>query len=102
MLPIDPRNQGGPELGTGQMAQRAEVYAVATLLTMVRDRVPTITNFTIVQRKLTTLLRGRAVCGKNQRDWVQAAKHTHKIEAVHSVKAHVGDGEAAKRAREGG
>lgn len=56
----DPRSQGGRVLGAGRTAQQAEVDAAARPLTMVRGRVTMIADSTMLQRELTTPLRGRA------------------------------------------
>lgn len=91
-------NERGPVLGSMQMAQRGEGFVVAQMVSIVKSGVELITGSCLVSRKLTGLRAGREVWGRHQTDWDQAARHSHQVEVVHWVKAHVADKDAARRA----
>lgn len=71
----------GPE----QAAPRAEGFAGAKVLDMVRGPISMVTDSTLVMRKLKDVQFGRQVTGMHQMDWDQAAAHIGKLVAVQWV-----------------
>lgn len=97
--PADSRNDSGP--GGNQTAPRAEIYAVARALAVVRNPITFFSDNALVVKKLNAMLRSQQVKGRHQKDWGQIRKNLHKLAAADWLKAHLEPEEATGAAEAG-
>lgn len=99
----DQRSPSVPAMGPVQTAPRAEWYAVAKVLTMVRDPMSLISESTLAPWRLQDPKAERPVAGRHQEHWAaRVPEHIHKLSSIAWVKARIEGDESRPAARGGG